>query len=310
MTDDFFISQQVQFMYGNYFNDIINNNIISNEKSDYDIPVLNCFQDNNFNSKKDICSKNRLRDFIYLLKKYWKKEKDGYTITCNWHDNTTYQKFILTHNRVYNSKSQVIFPLVDYHLPNCIKINNDIEFKSKTNKLFWRGSTTGSCDVQNNIRFNIVSKNAHAHPDIDVGFNNMCQRIYLNNKEEFIKLKKEHKNQSDQLLYKFILSMEGNDWASSFPWVLSSNSCPLHNYPFHHESYFFGMGLEPYVHFIPVNKDGSDLVEKFQWCLQNLDKCEEIANNGKKYMEKYQRTDLFEKVMLEFFNIYPKVHYY
>jgi hypothetical protein len=66
------------------------------------------------------------------------------------------------------------------------------------------------------------------------------------------------------------------------------------------------MKLEPYVHFIPINNDGSDLVEKYNWCINNLNKCEEIANNGKIYMEKYTRDDLFEEVMVRFFNLYPK----
>ena len=30
-----------------------------------------------------------------------------------------------------------------------------------------------------------------------------------------------------------------------------------------------------------------DLEEKYEWCLNNLDKCEEIAKNGKKYIEQF-----------------------
>ena len=101
------------------------------------------------------------------------------------------------------------------------------------------------------------------------------------------------------------MCIEGNDCASNFPWALLSNCCPLHNYPFTCESYIFGQGLEPYVHFIPINNDGSDLLEKYYWCLNNMDKCEKISNNGKKYMEPYLRDDLFDEVMKVFFTVYP-----
>jgi hypothetical protein len=43
--------------------------------------------------------------------------------------------------------------------------------------------------------------------------------------------------------------------------MLVSNCCsPAAQYPFSWEIYFFGRRLEPYVHFVPVKNDGSDLV--------------------------------------------------
>jgi len=118
---------------------------------------------------------------------------------------------------------------------------------------------------------------------------------------------KAHLDRSQQITFKFILNIEGNDVASSFPWALASNCCPLHNFPFNYEFYTFGLGLEPYKHFVPINSDGSDLLEKYNWCLSNLDLCEEIARNGKIYMENYLREDLYDQVIERFFDLYPKV---
>ena len=220
-----------------------------------------------------------------------------------------YNEFILTYNRIYNHREQVIFPLRGYHLPNdcCMKIEDNIGFKQKNNKLFWRGSTTGTDELHHNKRYNIVSKNINIHENIDLGFNNFCQGVYLNNQNAFNNLYKSTIDKMEQIQFKFILNIEGNDCASAFPWVLTSNCCPLHNYPFTYETYIFGLGLEPYVHFVPINNDGSDLLEKYEWCLNNLDKCEEIANNGKIYMEKYQRLDLLDAIMLKFFDLYPLI---
>jgi hypothetical protein len=168
----------------------------------------------------------------------------------------------------------------------------------------WRGTTTGSDDINNNIRYKIVSKNYNIHPEIDIGFSSFVQAVYESNKTKFELLKKPNVSIDDQYNSKFILCIEGNDWASSFPWALASNCCPLHNYPFSYDSYIFGKGLKPYVHFVPVDNDGSNLLEQYNWCLNNMSECETIANNGKQYMQQYLDSGLFEKVMQTFVESY------
>lgn len=189
-----------------------------------------------------------------------------------------------------------------------LRIHDPIDFRNKQNKLFWRGTSTGHDEIQHNKRYNIISRNFNIHPEIDIGFSHLCQIVYDNNRHAYDRLRKGNLDKHDQLQFKFILNIEGNDASSSLPWALASNCCPLHNYPYKSETYLFGLGLEPYVHFVPINNDGSDLVEKYNWCLNNLHKCEEIARNGKKYMEKYQRDDLYDKIMERFFNLYPKTY--
>ena len=306
MSDEFFIENQVKFMYGKYYYPIINNSTIYSKNIDREISVHNCLYNQSGIDYKNDGTQDRLRDFINILKKYWKKNPYGYIISSNWHDNVHYDNFVITYNRDFNSKNQVIFPLVSYHLPMYLKIDDHTDFRSKQNKLFWRGTSTGHDEIQHNKRYNIISRNFNVHHEIDVGFNHLCQCVYENNRDAFDILKKENLDKHDQLQFKFILNIEGNDASSSFPWALASNCCPLHNYQYKSETYLFGLGLEPYIHFVPINNDGSDLLEKYNWCLNNLHKCEEIARNGKKYMEKYQRDDLYNEIMIRFFNLYPR----
>lgn len=89
----------------------------------------------------------------------------------------------------------------------------------------------------------------------------------------------------EQMKYKYIVCLEGADISSSFGWVLASNSVPFHPYPFTYEAWFFN-GLEPFVHFIPIKPDGSDLEAKFRWCERNPDFCRDISRNGKEHMER------------------------
>ena len=306
MDDDLiFINKQVKFMYGKYYDYILENKyIISDYNTPNDILVEDCFSSNYIYTGH---CKERVDMFITLLKKYWKKDKPNYIIKSNWNDKVSFNDFILTHNRMYETIDQVIFMLPNYHSPSEINTTDNIPFKHKLDKLFWRGSTTGFEELINNARYNIVSKNFNIHKDIDIGFSNFCQTAYYNNIDIYQQLYKPNVNINDQLNFKFILNIEGNDWSSSFKWVLASNCCPLHTYPFTYESYIFGNEIIPWIHFVPINKDGSDLVEKYTWCLNNLNKCEQIAYNGKVYMEKYSREDLFDKIMDKFFELYPLI---
>lgn len=305
---DNFVIEQVKFMYGDYYDQIIDhkfikiNNLIKNV-----VLVKDCI---NIEKYTD----SRLKDFIMVLNKYWLKKRDdyNYVIKSNWNDvpgcdPVVADSFILTHSRKFNDKKQAIFLLYNYFEPNNINIDDKINFKDKQNKLIWRGSTTGSHIISLNTRYNIISKNFKIHQDIDIGFTNGCQHVYIANKHIIDNYFKNKLSKVEQLSYKFILNIEGNVFSSSFIWALVSNSCPLHNYPFNYETFIFGMGLEPWVHFVPINTDGSDLVEKYNWCLNNLDKCEEIANNGKIYMKNYLDKKLFDAVIYKFFELYPLI---
>ena len=41
------------------------------------------------------------------------------------------------------------------------------------------------------------------------------------------------------------------------------------------------------IHYIPIKKDLSDLIEKIKWCKKNDKICEKIAENAKKFAKKY-----------------------
>lgn len=45
----------------------------------------------------------------------------------------------------------------------------------------------------------------------------------------------------------------------------------------------FYMDLKPFVHYVPVESDLSDLVEKIKWAQQNDEKAKEIAKNGQQF---------------------------
>lgn len=45
--------------------------------------------------------------------------------------------------------------------------------------------------------------------------------------------------------------------------------------------------IKPYVHYVPVKGDLSDIIDIIQWCRDNDDKCEEIASNAREFYNRY-----------------------
>jgi hypothetical protein len=252
-------------------------------------------------------NKDNFPSLCDTIKRFWPSDKpsDEYIMRFNFHDFMQFTELVVTFNRPYKSTNQVLFPLFAYQHPSVIRIHDSIPFCDKRPIVFWRGITTGRHLLDINIRCQIVMHNFSIHPNIDIGFSGFALQVYKDNNTLLDTYFKKGVDRMEQLKYKFILNLEGNDLSTSFPWALASNCCPLHNYPFSWESWFFGQGLEPYVHFIPIKIDGSDLLSQYEWCMNNLDKCEEIALAGKKYMEPYLYEDIFDKTLQRFVELYP-----
>ncbi|MCV9386827.1 glycosyl transferase family 90 [Reichenbachiella ulvae] len=164
---------------------------------------------------------------------------------------------------------------------------NDIPWRDKKNSVIWRGATTGQ-----EQRVTFVEKYFNKY---DVAFATTKQKPHLAH------LKKAKVSIKKQLEYKFVISLEGNDVASNLRWVLSSNSVPIMPKPYW-QSWIMEEKLEPFVHYLELNKDLSNLEEVLKWASENDEKCEQIAENGKKYMAQFldDKNDIqVQKLLLE-----------
>ena len=72
--------------------------------------------------------------------------------------------------------------------------------------------------------------------------------------------------------HKMITLAEGNDMSSGLKWALLSGSAILMPTP-SVDSWARESLLEPWVHYIPVTPDFSDLEDKARWCLDQLNSC-------------------------------------
>lgn len=90
----------------------------------------------------------------------------------------------------------------------------------------------------------------------------------------------------EQLGYKFIACIEGNDVATNLKWVMSSNSIAVMPKP-KMESWFLESRLRGGVHYIEVRDDYSDLEEKLRYYIAHPEEAEAIIGNAHAYASQF-----------------------
>ena len=243
-------------------------------------------------------------DLYTYLRNYWKKTGNDDVQYIFWFgDDTSFKDLpcFIKAKTIENDDCSVLLKLnTTRHIAMVDEvIEDDIPYHLKSNKLVWRGTSTGPRNPLYNKRINIVDKFYDSNnPDIDIKFSYLCQSIQANpgQVDRIMSLK-------ELLEHKFLISIEGNDVASNLKWILLSNSVCLMPEPTAC-SWFMEDMLIPFFHYVPLEDDFSDLEQKYDWCLNNLDECEAISQNATKYMENFLDDDNEEYITTRIINTY------
>lgn len=178
----------------------------------------------------------------------------------------------------------------------------NINWESKKPIAVFRGGTTGcGVKIETNQRLKISylsSKNLIDKDDglkfLDAGITNWnvrprklidssyLQTIDVENMPFNLVKRLTPKEQSE---YKYIIHIDGHVSAFRLSYELSMNSVIL--LVDSKWKIWYSNMLKPYVHYVPVKEDLSDIYEKIKWCKNNDDKCKEIALNAKKFYDTY-----------------------
>lgn len=105
----------------------------------------------------------------------------------------------------------------------------------------------------------------------------------------------------EQMSYRYILSVEGNDVATNTKWIMGSNSVCLMPDP-SFETWFMEGLLKPYIHYVPVAKDFSDLDQQIAWCEDNPNEARQIVANANAYVKTFadsSRESLIAMLVLQ-----------
>jgi hypothetical protein len=296
------IEDRIKYYLGNLYNIFITNQQIEykdifNEKeaiSYNKIQLIN--NDKLFNDNYD----TQIKYYINDLRKYFiNSEIKKFNIYIAFGDiNVKMKKYCFTKSRPidltnnFNILLNLNTPRHWGGLDNVKKY--DIPFDKKNNKIIWRGASTG------NKRVKFVEKyQNHQNKNIDIKFSNLCQNV-INNNYILNKL-----STQEQLQSKFIISIEGNDVATNLKWILYSNSVVIMPKPTIC-SWIMEDKLISGTHYIEIKSDYSDLEEKYKWCLNNLEECKKIAENGKIYIEQFLNQENEKKITNKIIEIYCK----
>jgi hypothetical protein len=164
-----------------------------------------------------------------------------------------------------------------------IFINDKIKFEDKIDKLIYRGTLYSR--QENRVSF------FNKYFD-----NDLCDIGNINtNATRFNAWVKPFMSINEQLKYKFILCLEGNDVASNLKWVMSSSSIAVMPKPTC-ETWFMEGTLIPDYHYIKINDDYSDLQEKLNYYISNLHEAEKIVNNAHAFVEQFKDAKM-EKIV-------------
>lgn len=175
------------------------------------------------------------------------------------------------------------------------KTINYITWGKKQNKVIFRGASTGN--ALNNLRINACLLN---FPWLDAGITKWNARPRLNiNKSLYLETINKHglklanfMTPMEQSQYKYILNIPGHVCAYRLSLELNMNSVIFLvdcEYKLWFQKFLIATDISKGIigHYIPINRDYSNLEDVWLWCESNQDKCLQIIKNAKKFYNKY-----------------------
>lgn len=182
-------------------------------------------------------------------------------------------KYVFAFSKKTSDKMTICIPDRYYMNRNGYKDNldlidkNQIPFEEKKAECIYRGL------LDNGSMYNFKEY------DDKSGLN---QRNYLKKIQHEISnfdFKDDYKDIAEQIKYKYILDVDG--WSSTWDatiWKLYSGSVLLKTDSVWEQWYYHE--LQPWVHYVPVKNDFSDLNQKIKWCIEHDTECKKIIKNA------------------------------
>ncbi|NRA19147.1 MAG: lipopolysaccharide A protein [Oceanospirillaceae bacterium] len=167
-----------------------------------------------------------------------------------------------------------------------IFVDDQLDYQDKKDMLVWRGKV-----YQDHRR--VLMKNFIDNDLLDIG--------ETNTKDITEHWQRPKMSLKQQLQYKFILSIEGNDVASNLKWAMSSNSLVLMTKPKYETWFMEGTLIENY-HYVLLKDDYSDVEEKIQYYIKNIDAAKSIIANAHAYIKPFKdsaQEDLIAHLVVE-----------
>ena len=194
-------------------------------------------------------------------------------------------------------------PLDDYRFINGYNYQNEpyfVRWEDKIPKAYWRGEYSGTIDDVDEIKELVRIRTVRELLDFelaDVKMTNVCNRANGKNipEEYFVPHRVSYQ---EMFKYKIFMIIDGNVIASNHMWGFATYCVPL---IISNAKCWFSEYLIPFVNYVPVNYDLSDLKDKIRWIIENDEKAKIIAENAfklsqEKFTPEFQKKYLEEKI--------------
>lgn len=171
----------------------------------------------------------------------------------------------------------------------------NLKWEGKKPMAVFRGSNTGcGYNTNNNIRLKLAKLGLDYPLLLDVGITNWNLRIRKNKNSEYLEIPNVDQlelvgklSPEQQSNYKYLINVDGHVSAFRLSLELSMGCCILMVESVEKWKMWFSDMLEPYVHYVPIKSDLSDLIDQIKWCKKNDEKCKTIAKNSLNFYNKY-----------------------
>jgi len=194
---------------------------------------------------------------------------------------------ILGQKTEYACINYLYLPFDDTFFKQKMSFNlHHISWKDRKSTIFWRGSCNNPLNLFS-VRIKLVKK-LFNYSDSDVKFinykNQYILKNYFGNKVHY----------SEFFKYKIILIIDGDNTPSNYMWAFATGCVPV---IISNVTHWFFEYIHPYIHYIPVKYDLSDLTERIEWIRNNDRHAEHIAKNAL-YFSKQVFDPKFQKKYL------------
>mgnify|MGYP003999536723 CR=1 FL=1 len=191
---------------------------------------------------------------------------------------------------------------------NCTRVNDDkfdTPWEDRVATAVFRGGSTG-CGVtpETNTRLKLAQMSANNERDsddllfLDAGITNWNLRTRKIQGEKYLQTIEIDKvgvqlvpklTPSEQSKFKYIINVDGHVSAFRLSLEMNMGACLLLvDSPYR---MWFRKSIVPYVHYVPVKADMSDLISQIKWCKSHDDECKQIADNARKFYQTHLSED-------------------
>ena len=199
--------------------------------------------------------------------------------------------------------------------------NKQTSWESKIDKLYWRGSSTGSASLQ--YKLENISKlprlvltfMSKLYPDkIDAKFTYLREDAFAEDEkgrlEKIIDIlgmsESDKVKEIDHLKYKYLASIDGNTATGTrIPWIMLSNSVLVKQDS--NKIEWFYPAMKPYVHYVPIKEDLTDIFAQIEWMRANDEQVKQISENAQNFVSNSLMPQDLEAHMVIILNEYSKI---